>query len=63
MSAISTHCFVPSEDKTLNPLGLKGVAETALTGVAPAIASAVYNATGHRVRRLPITPERILEVP
>jgi xanthine dehydrogenase YagR molybdenum-binding subunit len=54
--------FVPSEDKTFNPLGSKGVAEIALTGVAPAIANAVYNATGHRVRHLPITPERILEV-
>jgi xanthine dehydrogenase YagR molybdenum-binding subunit len=31
-------------------------------GVAPAIANAVYNATGRRVRHLPITPERILEV-
>jgi xanthine dehydrogenase YagR molybdenum-binding subunit len=55
--------FVPGEDKTFNPLGSKGVAEIALTGVAPAIANAVYNATGHRVRRLPITPERMLEVP
>jgi xanthine dehydrogenase YagR molybdenum-binding subunit len=54
--------FVPSEDKTFNPLGSKGVAEIALTGVAPAIANAVYNAIGHRVRHLPITPERILEV-
>jgi xanthine dehydrogenase YagR molybdenum-binding subunit len=54
--------FVPSEDKTFNPLGSKGVAEIALTGVAPAIANAIYNATGRRVRHLPITPERILEV-
>jgi xanthine dehydrogenase YagR molybdenum-binding subunit len=53
--------FVPSEDKTFNPLGSKGVAEIALTGVAPAIANAIYNAIGHRVRRLPIIPERILE--
>ncbi len=54
--------FVPGEDKTFNPLGSKGVAEIALTGVAPAIANAVYNAIGHRMRHLPITPERILEV-
>ncbi len=52
----------PSEDKIFNPLGSKGVAEIALTGVAPAIANAFYNATGHRVRHLPITPERVLEV-
>ncbi|MBV9248174.1 MAG: xanthine dehydrogenase family protein molybdopterin-binding subunit [Acetobacteraceae bacterium] len=52
--------FVDSEDTIFNPLGAKGVAEIALTGVAPAIANAVYNATGKRVRNLPITPERLL---
>lgn len=54
--------FVPSEDKIFNPLGAKGVAEIALTGVAPAIANAVYNATGHRMRHLPMTPDRLLSV-
>ena len=54
--------FVPSEDKIFNPMGSKGVAEIALTGVAPAIANAIYNATGHRVRHLPITPDRLLGV-
>ena len=54
--------FVPSEDKTFNPLGAKGVAEIALTGVAPAIANAIYNATGHRARHLPILPDRLLDV-
>ena len=44
----------------VNPLGAKGVAEIANGGVAPAIASAVYHATGRRVRELPITPERLL---
>jgi xanthine dehydrogenase YagR molybdenum-binding subunit len=54
--------FVPGEDKTFNPLGAKGVAEIALAGVAPAIANAVYNAIGRRLRHLPITPERLLDV-
>jgi xanthine dehydrogenase YagR molybdenum-binding subunit len=54
--------FVPGEDKIFNPLGSKGVAEIALTGVAPAIANAVYNATGHRIRHLPMTPDRLLNV-
>jgi xanthine dehydrogenase YagR molybdenum-binding subunit len=54
--------FVPGEDKIFNPLGSKGVAEIALTGVAPAIANAVYNATGNRVRHLPMTPDRLLNV-
>jgi xanthine dehydrogenase YagR molybdenum-binding subunit len=54
--------FVPGEDKIFNPLGSKGVAEIALTGVAPAIANAVYNATGRRVRHMPSTPDRLLAV-
>jgi xanthine dehydrogenase YagR molybdenum-binding subunit len=52
--------FVPSEDTIFNPLGAKGLAEIALCGVAPAIANAVYHATGKRVRDLPITPEKLL---
>ncbi|HET8996660.1 MAG TPA: molybdopterin cofactor-binding domain-containing protein, partial [Acetobacteraceae bacterium] len=52
--------FVQGEDTIFNPIGSKGVAEIALVGVAPAIASAVYHATGKRVRNLPITPEKLL---
>ena len=52
--------FVPGDDTIFNPIGSKGVAEVALVGVAPAIASAVYHATGRRVRNLPITPEKLL---
>ncbi len=53
--------FVPSEDTVLTPLGAKGLAEVAICGVAPAIASAVHNATGRRFRSLPILPEHILD--
>jgi xanthine dehydrogenase YagR molybdenum-binding subunit len=52
--------FVPTSDEIFNPLGAKGLAEIAICGVAPAIANAVYNATGIRVRDLPITPEKLL---
>lgn len=52
--------LVPAEDCNFNPLGSKGVAEIALTGVAPAIANAVYHAIGRRIRDLPITPEKLL---
>ena len=52
--------FVESEDTIMNPLGVKGVAELGLCGVAPAIANAVWHATGKRVRQLPITPDRLL---
>ncbi len=52
--------FVRSSDEIFNPLGAKGLAEIALCGVAPAIANAVYHATGKRVRHLPIMPEKLL---
>lgn len=42
------------------PLGARGIGEIGITGVAAAIANAVYNATGRRVRDLPITLDKLL---
>jgi xanthine dehydrogenase YagR molybdenum-binding subunit len=52
--------FIDKPDPRLNSLGVKGVGEVALTGVAPAIANAIYHATGRRVRDLPIRIEHLL---
>ena len=52
--------FVESDDRVVSPLGVKGLAELGLCGVAPAIANAVWHATGKRIRELPITPDRLL---
>ncbi|MBL6457242.1 xanthine dehydrogenase family protein molybdopterin-binding subunit [Belnapia sp. T6] len=52
--------FVPNDDRNFNPLGVKGLAEVAICGVAPAIANAVWHATGRRIRQLPITPDVLL---
>lgn len=41
------------------PYGAKAIAEIPMDGVAPAIANAVYDATGVRIRSLPLTPERV----
>lgn len=41
------------------PFGAKAVAEIPKDGVAPALANAVYNATGARIRNIPFTPERV----
>jgi xanthine dehydrogenase YagR molybdenum-binding subunit len=51
---------LPEDDPYVNPLGVKGVGEVGMAGVAPAIANAVYHATGIRVRELPITIEKLL---
>jgi xanthine dehydrogenase YagR molybdenum-binding subunit len=52
--------FVEEEDPHVNPLGVKGLGEIALVGMAPAIANAVFHATGKRVRTLPIRIEDVL---
>ncbi|SKB50108.1 xanthine dehydrogenase family protein molybdopterin-binding subunit [Dyadobacter psychrophilus] len=52
--------FVNKPDLLADPVGSKGLGEIAIIGVAPAIANAVFNATGKRVRHLPITPDKLL---
>ncbi|MBV9116093.1 MAG: xanthine dehydrogenase family protein molybdopterin-binding subunit [Acetobacteraceae bacterium] len=51
--------FVDEPDQTVNPLGVKGLGEIGIVGVAAAIANAVHHATGRRVRDLPITLEKL----
>jgi xanthine dehydrogenase YagR molybdenum-binding subunit len=51
--------FVDEPDATVNPMGIKGVGEIGIVGVAAAIANAVYHATGKRVRDLPITLDKL----
>ena len=52
--------FVETNDPA-GPYGAKGIGESPLIPVAPAIANAVYNATGVRITELPLTPERVLD--
>lgn len=51
--------FVEEHDR-FNPLGAKGLGEIGIVGVAAAIANAVFNATGVRVRDLPITLDKVM---
>ena len=66
---VPVHADVPEIDVTwidepdfnFNSMGCRGVGEIGITGVAAAIANAVYNATGIRVRDLPITPDKLIQ--
>ena len=58
-SDIQIH-FVDEFDPHSSPTGARGIGELASTGVAAAVAGAVYDAVGVRIRDLPITPSKIL---
>jgi xanthine dehydrogenase YagR molybdenum-binding subunit len=64
---LPVHLDVPSIDVMWtdiadphSPLGVRGIGEIGITGVGAAVANAVYNATGKRVRSLPITLDKLL---
>jgi xanthine dehydrogenase YagR molybdenum-binding subunit len=52
--------WIDEEDLHVNPMGAKGIGEIGIVGTAAAVANAVYNATGIRVRDLPITPAKLV---
>jgi putative selenate reductase molybdopterin-binding subunit len=56
-----TTIFVETNEPS-HPFGVKAVAEIPMDGVAPAVANAVYDAVGVRVKDLPLTPEKVWRV-
>ncbi|MDX1701374.1 MAG: molybdopterin cofactor-binding domain-containing protein, partial [Melioribacteraceae bacterium] len=52
--------IVSENDENANNMGVKGIGEPAIIPTAAAIANAVFNATGVRVKSLPITPDKVL---
>jgi len=52
--------FLDEVDDKANPMGIKGVGELGIAGAGAAIANAVYNACGARIRDYPLTPEKVL---
>jgi xanthine dehydrogenase YagR molybdenum-binding subunit len=66
---VPVHMDVPAIDVIWNdipdphsPLGAHGIGEIGITGVGAAVANAVYNATGKRIRELPITLDKLLDL-
>ncbi|HEY2528227.1 MAG TPA: xanthine dehydrogenase family protein molybdopterin-binding subunit [Xanthobacteraceae bacterium] len=53
--------LIEEDDPHVNALGIKGVGEIGITGSAGAVANAVWHATGIRVRKFPITLDRLIE--
>ena len=52
--------MVEENDDRVNTLGIKGIGEIGIVGMNAAVANAVFNATGKRIRALPIRPEKLL---
>lgn len=53
--------FVEEDDDMASPIGVKGLGEIGIVGVAAAVSNAVFHATGKRIRTLPITVDKILQ--
>ncbi|MBP2547528.1 xanthine dehydrogenase YagR molybdenum-binding subunit [Neorhizobium galegae] len=51
--------FVEEHDDKASPIGVKGLGEIGIVGIAAAVANAIYHATGTRVRHLPITIDKV----
>jgi xanthine dehydrogenase YagR molybdenum-binding subunit len=52
--------FVDETDDKVSPLGVKGLGEIGIVGTAAAVANAIFNATGRRVRDFPITLDKLI---
>jgi xanthine dehydrogenase molybdenum-binding subunit len=54
------HSIIVETDDPEGPFGAKGIGEPALVPTAPAIANAIYDAVGVRIKDLPMTQEKVL---
>jgi xanthine dehydrogenase YagR molybdenum-binding subunit len=52
--------FVEEHDDKASPIGVKGLGEIGIVGTPAAVANAIYHATGKRIRKLPITVDKLL---
>jgi xanthine dehydrogenase YagR molybdenum-binding subunit len=56
----NAHLTIPERDERVNALGIKGIGEIGIVGMNAAVTNAVFNATGIRVRDLPIRAKKLL---
>ena len=52
--------YIDEKDEYVNKLGIKGIGEVGIVGVAAAIVNAIFNATGKRIREIPVTPDKLI---
>lgn len=52
--------FLDKPDQFISPIGARGIGEIGITGMAAAVANAITNATGKRVRDLPVTLDKLM---
>lgn len=52
--------FTDVKDPYISPVGARGAGEIGITGITAAIINAIYNATGKRIRDLPVTPDKLI---
>jgi xanthine dehydrogenase YagR molybdenum-binding subunit len=52
--------FIDQPEPHINSISARGIGEIGITGITAAIANAVYNASGKRIRELPITPDKLV---
>lgn len=62
MDMVDIHTIIVEDPETTAPYGAKGIGEPVTLPVAPAILNAIYDATGVRVKDLPVTPEKFFKV-
>lgn len=60
MDMIEVKNIIVEDPESTAPYGAKGIGEPVMIPIAPAILNAIYNATGVRIRELPVTPERLI---